>query len=241
MSTSATLQHTIQIRPSRFAGLLVAVATLTAVATWSIGNVNESSPSRATASLASAPSSSAKAYVDGVTALTPAQQAAIFGNLTEPQQHVEAITSLSPGDARGHLRQRLPDPAVRRGRDRAHPGRAGGDLRQRPRGQHSLTGDRGMVRSPLRGRPHCRAITRRSGRPARPCFQYPRTVATERDRRRSSKRWWRIWCIAAASPAAQILVPSVSVEARMAATNVCPLGSALVSHVPLDPRRVVSP
>ncbi len=95
MNTSATLQHTIQIRPSRFAGLLVAVATLTAVATWAIGNVNESSPSRATASVASAPSSSTKAYVDGVTALTAEQRASIYGNVSSAQHYVDGVTALT--------------------------------------------------------------------------------------------------------------------------------------------------
>ena len=98
MSTSATLQHTVQIRSNRFAALLVAVATLTAVTTWAVGNITDSQSSSPKAGVTSSPSSDTEAYVDGVTALTPEQQAAIYGNLTASQQHVDEITALSPGE-----------------------------------------------------------------------------------------------------------------------------------------------
>ena len=86
MSTSATLPSTIHIRPSRLAGLLVAVAILTGVTTWSVSQVTTESHARS--SLQPRPGVIAgpatKAYVEGVTALTPDQRAAIFGNWTDP-------------------------------------------------------------------------------------------------------------------------------------------------------------
>jgi len=85
MSTSAAVQHNIQIRPSRLAALLVAVATLTAVTTWSVGSAVDSNGSAKTKTVAST-------YVDEVVGLTPAQQAAMFGNVSVADQ----IARLSP-------------------------------------------------------------------------------------------------------------------------------------------------
>jgi hypothetical protein len=90
MSTSA-VQHTVQIRPSRLAGLLVAVAVLTAATTWSASKLDESHSS-ATADPA------AKAYVDSVMALTAGQRAAVYGNVMVSDQHVNDIVALSPGE-----------------------------------------------------------------------------------------------------------------------------------------------
>ena len=70
MSTSA-LQHTVQIRPSRLAGLLVAVAVLTAATTWSASKLEESHNSgTAEPAVISSSGAAAKAYVDSVMALT---------------------------------------------------------------------------------------------------------------------------------------------------------------------------
>jgi hypothetical protein len=94
MTTTATLQHTIQIRPSRLAALLVAVAMLTAVTTWSVGNVADH------ASHTSAPKSEAvsSAYVDGVTALSPEQRAATYGNVPTDLQRAVTVSHLNPAE-----------------------------------------------------------------------------------------------------------------------------------------------
>ena len=46
MTTTESLPSTIQIRPSRLAGLLVAVATLTGVTTWSASEVTTEARAR---------------------------------------------------------------------------------------------------------------------------------------------------------------------------------------------------
>jgi hypothetical protein len=96
MSTSA-VQHTVQIRPSRLAGLLVAVALVTAASTWSASKVDESHHT-ATAEPTAIASSGAPAndYVHGIVALTGEQRAAIYGNVTASVQHVNEIVALSP-------------------------------------------------------------------------------------------------------------------------------------------------
>lgn len=91
MNTSATLQHTIQIRPSRLAALLVAVVMLTAVTTWSVGNISDTSHSSAPE-----PEVVASSYVEGVTALSPGERAAIYGNVPSDLQRAIAVSSLSP-------------------------------------------------------------------------------------------------------------------------------------------------
>ena len=85
MSTSATLPSTIQIRPSRLAGLLVAVAIVTGVTTWSVSQVTtESHASSPKSEVVSSLAPATKAYVDGVVALDAEQRAALFGNLSDP-------------------------------------------------------------------------------------------------------------------------------------------------------------
>ena len=112
MSTSATLPSTIQIRPSRLAGLLVAVALLTGVTTWSISQVTTESPARSNTRAAlgdqtarrtlGTPTSQRpasvppQAYADSVAALDAEQRAAIFGNLYPTQRYVQSVNALSP-------------------------------------------------------------------------------------------------------------------------------------------------
>ena len=90
MSTPATLQHTVQIRPSRLAALIVAVAVLTGVATWSVSDAT--THSQGTSSDSEHVSST---YVDGVTALTPAEQTAIYGNVPTNLERAAAVAALS--------------------------------------------------------------------------------------------------------------------------------------------------
>ena len=98
MSTSATLPSTIQIRPSRLAGLLVAVAIVTGVTTWSVSQVTTESHTRSSpqSDVVSSPGSATKAYVDSVTALTLDQQADIYGNVyaNQSQQRLDAEAKL---------------------------------------------------------------------------------------------------------------------------------------------------
>jgi hypothetical protein len=98
MSTSATLPSTIQIRPSRLAGLLVAVAILTGVTTWSVNQATTESDVHGSpeAGVMSSAGSATEAYVDAVVALDAEQRAAIFGNLNPTQRYVQAVTALSP-------------------------------------------------------------------------------------------------------------------------------------------------
>ena len=97
MSTSATLPNAIQIRPSRLAGLLIAVAILSGVTTWSVSQAMTdahvgTSPK---SDVASSPGPATKTYVDGVVALGAEDRAAIFGNLYPAEQYVQAVTALS--------------------------------------------------------------------------------------------------------------------------------------------------
>lgn len=70
MNASATLQHNIQISRSRFAGIVLAVASLSAVTAWSITNAatesHESNPSLVAESNAEAPNGRA-AQLDATT------------------------------------------------------------------------------------------------------------------------------------------------------------------------------
>ena len=91
MSTSATLQRTVQIRPSRLAALIVAVAVLTGVTTWSVSNATTHSQSRSSGS-----DNVSATYVNGVTALSPAEQAAIYGNVPTNPERAAAVAALSP-------------------------------------------------------------------------------------------------------------------------------------------------
>ena len=101
MSTSATLPSTIHIRPSRLAGLLVAVAIVTGVTTWSVSQVTTEShaPSSSNSDLVSSPDPATKAYCTdrrGPTARPLTQRAAIYGNVyaNQSQQRLDAEAKL---------------------------------------------------------------------------------------------------------------------------------------------------
>ena len=78
MSTSATLPSTIHIRPSRLAGLLVAVAIVAGVTTWSVSQVTTESHARSSlqSDVVPSPGFATMGYDHGVTGLTLDQQAA---------------------------------------------------------------------------------------------------------------------------------------------------------------------
>ena len=97
MSTSVIHPSTIQIRPSRLTGLVVGVAILTGVTTWSVTQVaTESHASNSKSGVASAPSAAAQAYVDGVAALDVQQRAAVFGNVFRAQPSLQSVNAHSP-------------------------------------------------------------------------------------------------------------------------------------------------
>ena len=111
MSTSVIHPNTIQIRPSRLGGLVVGVAILTGVTTWSVSQVttdsHASSPSAAVDGQAArrtldTPTSQRPAsvfppaYVDGVVALDAEQRAAIYGNLGLSEPSVQSVNAHSP-------------------------------------------------------------------------------------------------------------------------------------------------
>ena len=99
MSTSATLPSTIQIRPSRLAGLLAAVAILGGVTTWSVSQVTTESHAR----------SSLQSDV------VPSPGFATMGY--ERRRHRP-----HPGPAGGHLRERVPEPIAAASRGRSQLG-----------------------------------------------------------------------------------------------------------------------
>ena len=98
MSTTATVPSTIHIRPSRLAGLLVAVAIVTGVATWSVSQVTTEShaPSSSNSHLVSSPDPATKAYLEGLGVLDAEQRAAIYGNVyaNQSQQRLDAEAKL---------------------------------------------------------------------------------------------------------------------------------------------------
>lgn len=112
MSTSATLPSTTQIRPSRLMGLLVAVAIVTGITTWSVSQVTNEDDARSNPQAAlgdqtarrtlSTPTSQRPAsvlppaYAVSVAALSDEQRAAIWGNVSPTRQYVDAVTALTP-------------------------------------------------------------------------------------------------------------------------------------------------
>ena len=106
--SSRALQHTIQIRPGHFAGLLFAVAALTAGATWFASSLDDSRVSTTERpEVAASPTAPSTAYVESVVALTGEQRAAIYGNVSASQQHVNDIVALT-GDQRAAIYGNLP-------------------------------------------------------------------------------------------------------------------------------------
>ena len=149
MNTSVSLPNTIQIRPSRLTGLVVGVAVLASVTTWSVSQVTTDSHSTSNpkSGVASSQSTATKPYIDGV----------------------DRARSCAAG---GGLRKRLPDPAGRPERQRGQPrvagsrclpdalrrepqrtqarGASGAAAGSRPRGDRGLGPGRGADR-PLTG------------------------------------------------------------------------------------------
>jgi hypothetical protein len=98
VSTSVSLPNTIQIRPSRLTGLVVGVAILTGVTTWSVSQVTRESHTSSTtkSAFASSQATATKTYVDGVIALDPEHRAAIFGNVSPAQPSVWSVNAATP-------------------------------------------------------------------------------------------------------------------------------------------------
>ena len=111
MNASTSVPTTIQLRPTRLAGLMVAAAAVAAIVTWAllVFAVNQGTEnaqryiSSADACLSSLPSQQ-RQYVEGVMALSPAELAATYGtgrgdvvSTLDPQMRrfVEAIASMS--------------------------------------------------------------------------------------------------------------------------------------------------
>jgi len=85
------------MRPSRLTGLVVGVAILTGVVTWSVTQVTtESHSTSSSKSEVVSTSPAAKAYIDGVVALSPAQRAAIYGNVAPLEPTVRSVNAQSP-------------------------------------------------------------------------------------------------------------------------------------------------
>ena len=98
MSTSATLPNTIQMRPSRLTGLVVGVAILTGVATWSVSQVATDSHATGTpkSDVVTTSGAATQAYVDGLVALNPEQRAAMYGNVGLRTPYVGSVNTLNP-------------------------------------------------------------------------------------------------------------------------------------------------
>ena len=98
MSTTATVPSTIHIRPSRLAGLLVAVAIVTGVATWSVSQVTTEAHTAAapTPRWCHRRAPPPRHTSDGVVALDAEQRAAIYGNVyaNQSQQRLDAEAKL---------------------------------------------------------------------------------------------------------------------------------------------------
>jgi hypothetical protein len=86
------------MRPSRLTGLVVGVAILTGVVTWSVSQVATDSPASGTSKseAVSTSGAAAQAYVDGVVALSPEQRAALYGTLAQSEPYVGSLNALRP-------------------------------------------------------------------------------------------------------------------------------------------------
>ena len=109
--TASTIPATIHIRPSRFVGLLVAVATLAAAVTWVLvtsaidarsAQTHTNVPTRE--QVLSSLSPTERQYVTAIASASPLELAAAYGTspiealglTTTERQYVEAIAALSP-------------------------------------------------------------------------------------------------------------------------------------------------
>jgi hypothetical protein len=85
------------MRPSRLTGLVVGVAILTGIATWSVSQVATDSHSGTPKSdVVSTSGTATNAYVDGVVALNPEQRAAVYGNVGLRTPYIGSVNALSP-------------------------------------------------------------------------------------------------------------------------------------------------
>ena len=98
MSSSVIHPNTIQIKPSRLTGLVVGVAILTGVTTWSVTQVTTDSHANSNAKpeVVSEPSATSKAHFDDVVALDAEQRAAIYGNVFPTEPSVQSVNAHSP-------------------------------------------------------------------------------------------------------------------------------------------------
>ena len=122
MSTSATLPNAIQIRPSRLVGLLIAVAIVSGVTTWSVSQAMTdahvgTSPK---SDVASSPGPATKTYVDGVVVLGAEDRAGSSETCTQRRSTCKP-SQLSAPNSKSHLGQRLPNPSIRERRHCTSP------------------------------------------------------------------------------------------------------------------------
>ena len=121
MNATTTIQSgTIQMKRSHLVGLVVGVAALSVALTTGAQAVLDSTDNRA---------SSAPSYVEGVTAMTPEELAATFGNVpvSSTQGYVDAVRAMSPEELAatwGNVPRRQPSSGLHRRRERDDPGRA---------------------------------------------------------------------------------------------------------------------
>jgi hypothetical protein len=132
MNASTSVPTTIQLRPTRLAGLLVAAAAVAAVVTWALlvfavnqGTENAQRDISSSDAVLSSLTTQQRQYVEGVMALSPAELAATYGtgrgdvvSTLDPEirRFVEGIASMSPEQIAagyGNVLSTL-DPQVRR-------------------------------------------------------------------------------------------------------------------------------
>ncbi len=93
MNATTTIQSgTIQMKRSHLVGLVVGVAALSVALTTGAQAVLDSTDNRA---------SSEPSYVEGVTAMTPEQLAATWGNIpvSNPRQdYIDAVSAMTPAE-----------------------------------------------------------------------------------------------------------------------------------------------
>ena len=112
MNATTSVPTTIQLRPTRLAGLMVAAAAVAAVVTWALlvfavnqGTENAQRDISSSDAVLSSLTTQQRQYVEGVMALSPAELAATYGTgrgdvvstlSPEVRRFVEGISSMSP-------------------------------------------------------------------------------------------------------------------------------------------------
>ena len=155
MNATTSVPTTIQLRPTRLAGLMVAAAAVAAVVTWALlvfavnqGTENAQRDIASNDAVLSSLTTQQRQYVEGVMALSPAELAAAYGT-----GRGDVVSTLEPAGAPVCRRDLLDEPRAdrRRLRQRAlHARSAGaqfrrGDLVDEPRA------DRRRLRQRVRG------------------------------------------------------------------------------------------